>query len=167
MGKLEDTFNLPDVIEDFEKKISSKFSDEDEVFQKMNGVIKEFEGAVTDVSMAEMVNLKEFDAEMNEISEKTLQEFEDLMTLGKDVESRHAGDIFSAAAQMAKIAMDARTNKTNAKLKIIELSIRKQRNDLLAQKQNHEMSDDPGENDGQTMTRDDILALAEQLSKKS
>jgi hypothetical protein len=31
---------------------------------------------------------------MDELSDKTMNEFDDLMSLGKDVEIRHAGEIF-------------------------------------------------------------------------
>ena len=53
----------------------------------------------------------------------------DLMDLGMNVEARHAGDIFAAAQRMLKNAIEAKTSKTEKKLKMIELQLKKMKLD--------------------------------------
>ena len=92
------------------------------------------------------------------------------MIMGKDVEVKHAGEIFAAAAQMAKIALDARTNKMDARLKLLELGIRKKRNDLLEEKQKFEMGNSqthPTAPMEGSVSRDEVMAeVLEVLRKK-
>ena len=46
-----------------------------------------------------------------------------------NVESRHAGDIFAAAQRMLKNAIEAKTSKADKKLKMIELQLKKLKED--------------------------------------
>jgi len=164
MGKLEDTFNLPETIQSLEdnaESIKDYFDDSEK-----NTDIETYQEKVT-VTMEEFADLSDYEKEMNEISDKTLTEFSDIVSLAKDVETRHAGEFFSAAAQMAKISLDARNNKMTAKLKLLELQLRKQRNDLLADKQKATLpEDDNNENvESKELTRDELLEIAESLKK--
>lgn len=162
MGKLEETFNIPETISEIEDKanqLAEAFGDPD---TDLDVLVQEYAKS-TQLDFVDMNDLAKYDREMDEVSEKTLQEFEDLMILGKDVETRHAGEIFSAAAQMAKLTLDARTNKMNAKLKMAELAIRKKRNDLLEQKQSPKEQDD--DIAGEVLDRDALLQVAEQYKK--
>jgi hypothetical protein len=164
MGKLEETFNIPDTIEEIEEKanqLSDAFSDDPDT--DLDILVQEFAKS-TQLDFVDMNDLAKYDREMDEVSEKTLREFEDLMILGKDVETRHAGEIFSAAAQMAKLTLDARSNKMNAKLKMAELAIRKKRNDLLEQKQNG-TKDQDDDIEGEVLDRDALLQVAEEYKK--
>lgn len=164
MGKLEETFNIPNTIDEIEEKanqISEAFSDDPDT--DLDILVQEYAKS-TQLDFVDMTDLAKYDREMDEVSEKTLQEFEDLMILGKDVETRHAGEIFSAAAQMAKLTLDARTNKMNAKLKMAELAIRKKRNDLLEQKQNGSKDQDD-DIEGEVLDRDALLQVAEEYKK--
>jgi hypothetical protein len=164
MGKLEDTFNIPDTIDQLQMNanaVSEAFSQEPD--NDLDILIDEYAKSVK-IDFVDTTDLAKYDREMDEVSEKTLQEFEDLMILGKDVEVRHSGEIFSAAAQMAKLTLDARTNKMNARLKMAELAIRKQRNDLLQQKQNTNKDDD-SDIEGEVLSRDELLKIAEEHKK--
>lgn len=166
MGKLEETFNIPELIDDLEEAanmIESTYQEE----TPLDKTIARFQDSLSEDELTQVVDLNQYDKEMDEIATATMREFEDLATLGKDVEIRSAGDIFSAAAQMAKIALDAKTNKTNARLKILELSIRRKRNELLEDKQNFEMGKNvPAEvTEATAMDRNDILRMAEEIKK--
>lgn len=165
MGKLEETFNIPNTIEEIEEKanqISDAFSDDPDT--DLDVLIQGYAKS-TELDFVSIHDLSKYDREMDEVSEKTLQEFEDLMLLGKDVETRHAGEIFSAAAQMAKLTLDARNNKMTAKLKMAELAIRKKRNDLLEQKQNAKPPEDDDSIEGEVLDRDALLQVAEEYKK--
>ena len=170
MGKLEETFNLPDTIQEIQDKADSIIehfdTDDSEILQ----TLEKYNSDLSEVQFEDVLDFSNYDKEMDELSDKTMNEFDDLMSLGKDVEIRHAGEIFQAAAQMAKIALDARNNKMSAKLKFLELKLRKQRNDQIQQKQDSEMNNDPDDNNtvrGSSLSRDEIFDVIEELKKQS
>jgi len=78
------------------------------------------------------------DAELNEIADKALQSYEDLMDLGMNVESRYSGRVFETAGGLLKTSLDAKVAKLNNKLKVVELQLKKQKMD----------NDSTGPNDG-------------------
>ena len=65
------------------------------------------------------------DAEMDALAEKATQEFDNLMDLGMQVDSRYASEIFSVASTMLGHAITAKTAKMNKKLKMIQLQMQK------------------------------------------
>jgi len=69
------------------------------------------------------------DSELNEIADKALQAYEDLMDLGMNVESRYSGRVFEVAGSMLKTSLDAKTAKLDKKLKMIELQLKKEKMD--------------------------------------
>ena len=68
-------------------------------------------------------------------SEKLLRHFEaeesykNLMDLGMNVDSRYSGRIFEVASTMLRNAIDAKSNKIDKKLKMVELQLKKQKID--------------------------------------
>ena len=69
------------------------------------------------------------DTELNEVADKAMQAYEDLMDLGMNVESRYSGRVFEVAGTMLKTNLDAKTAKIDKKLKMIELQLKKQKLD--------------------------------------
>ena len=69
------------------------------------------------------------DRELNEIAEKAMQAYEDLMDLGMNVESRYSGRVFETAGGMLKTSLDAKVAKLDKKLKMIELQLKKEKQD--------------------------------------
>jgi hypothetical protein len=69
------------------------------------------------------------DSELNDIADKALQAYEDLMDLGMNVESRYSGRVFEVAGGMLKTSLDAKTAKLDKKLKMIELQLKKEKMD--------------------------------------
>jgi len=55
--------------------------------------------------------------------------YDDLMDLGMNVESRYSGRVFEVAGNMLKTSLDAKTAKLDKKLKMIELQLRKEKQD--------------------------------------
>lgn len=163
MGKLEDTFNIPDTINEIVEKadqICENMEEDDNLLEQVSNM-------VNSINLKKNLDMETYDKEMDEISDATLREFSELVTIGKDVETRHMGEVFSAAAQMAKIAHDARTNKMNARIKWMELELRKQRNDQIQDKQDFEMGEKgQGVEQGQSYDRNDIIDLLDQWKKK-
>jgi hypothetical protein len=69
--------------------------------------------------------LEASDQEMDELAAKATKEFDNLMDLGMQVDSRFASEIFSVASQMLGHAITAKTAKMNKKLKMIDLQLKK------------------------------------------
>ena len=69
------------------------------------------------------------DNELNDIADRALQSYEDLMDLGMNVESRYSGRVFEVAGSMLKTSLDAKVAKMDKKLKMIELQLKKEKLD--------------------------------------
>jgi len=84
--------------------------------------------------------------------------YENLMDLGMNVEARYAGRIFEVASTMLKTNLDAKTSKLEKKLKMVELQLKKEKQD----KESKTKSDDEFESgDGYVVT--DRNSLLERL----
>jgi hypothetical protein len=77
----------------------------------------------------------EHDDEMDELAKLAVQAHRDLQDLGMNVEIRHAGEIFSSSSQMLKIAVDAKNNKVEKKLRMLRLQLDKLKLDRSAKSQ--------------------------------
>jgi hypothetical protein len=69
------------------------------------------------------------DIELNEVADKAMQAYEDLMDLGMNVESRYSGRVFEVAGSMLKTSLDAKVAKLDKKLKMVELQLKKEKQD--------------------------------------
>jgi hypothetical protein len=69
------------------------------------------------------------DKELNEVADKAMAAYEDLMDLGMNVEARYASRIFEVANSMLKTNLDAKTAKLETKLKMVELQLKKEKMD--------------------------------------
>jgi hypothetical protein len=65
------------------------------------------------------------DDEMDELAALAIDAHKNLQDLGMNVEIRHAGEIFASSSQMLKIAVDAKNNKVEKKLRLIKLQLDK------------------------------------------
>ena len=128
--KLEDLLNLPDSKEMINDAVSQEadqkqyeieqaetFRDIEE-FDKIAGALPAVKG------LGEMA-----DKELNEIADKAMQAYDDLMDLGMNVESRYSGRVFETAGGMLKTSLDAKVAKLDKKLKMLELQLKKEKMD--------------------------------------
>ena len=69
------------------------------------------------------------DKELNEIALKATTAYDDLMDLGMNVEARYSGRVFEVAGGMLKTALDAKVAKLDKKLKMIDLQLKKEKQD--------------------------------------
>ena len=128
--KLEELLNLPsskEIVEDTKanankanmalKTQASTIRDISE-FDKIAGALPAVKG------LGEMA-----DTELNEVAEKAMQAYDDLMDLGMNVESRYSGRVFEVAGGMLKTSLDAKVAKMDKKLKMIELQLKKEKLD--------------------------------------
>ena len=65
------------------------------------------------------------DSELDALAIKAEQAYDDLMDLGMNVEARHGVRMFEVAAQMMNAAIQAKTNKIDKKLKMVDLQLKK------------------------------------------
>jgi hypothetical protein len=129
--KLEDLLNLPDAKEIIEQ------AEAQEAEQK-NYEIAEQEKTFRDIAEFDKISaalpavkgLGELaDKELNEVADKAMQAYEDLMDLGMNVESRYSGRVFEVAGGMLKTSLDAKVAKLDKKLKMVELQLKKEKMD--------------------------------------
>tara|TARA_B110001454_G_scaffold181960_1_gene176247 strand:+ start:187 stop:681 length:495 start_codon:yes stop_codon:yes gene_type:complete len=123
--KLEEEFDLPPLKEALEENEEVETTSEaltverEEIFTALKAADK------IDQALPVVRGLETNDVDMDSYSNQAEQAFKDLMDLGMNVEARHAGDIFAAAQRMLKNAIEAKTSKTDKKLKMIELQLKK------------------------------------------
>lgn len=72
------------------------------------------------------------DNELDSLSQKAEQAYDDLMDLGMNVEVRYSGRIFEVASSMLKNAIDAKAAKIEKKLKAVDLQLKKYKIDKEA-----------------------------------
>ena len=157
--RLEEEFNLPpmpDSEEEFtpsadEEATTSSISTLEEalsVSEKINS------------ALAEVSGMEVHDSEMDDIAEKAVESYKDLMDLGMNMTDMAAGGVFNNAAAMLKIALDAKDSKVTRKLKQVDLMLKKANLDARVAKQN---SDDTPEATATILDRNELLKL---LGKK-
>jgi hypothetical protein len=93
------------------------------------------------------------DREMDELADLAIKAHRDLQDLGMNVEIRHAGEIFSSSSQMLKIAVDAKNNKVDKKLKMLKLQLDKLKLDRTTKSQDN----DPLDVKATLMDRNELL----------
>ena len=74
------------------------------------------------------------DLELDKLAVEAEESYKNLMDLGMNSESRHAGKMFEVAQTMMKNAIEAKNAKADKKLRMIELQLKKQRVDQWEQK---------------------------------
>lgn len=78
-----------------------------------------------DHALATVENLQEHDREMDEISEKALQTFQDLCDMSVNLQDNYVARVYEVAGSFLKTALDAREAKLNRKLKTLDLQLKK------------------------------------------
>jgi hypothetical protein len=124
--KLEELFDLPpaDVENMTQAELKESMKELDTFDDKMKSVI----------------DLTSSDKEMDDIAEKAMNTFQDLMDLGMNVPVNAAAPIFEAATKLMGHALVAKSNKIEKKLKLLDLELKKRRLD-------HQIAQDTGNND--------------------
>ena len=161
--KLEETFNI-EPAEEGEKEN-----------QKETPSIEESK-ALTEVLYAELKttekidnalplvkDLNEHDKEMDDIHQKALDAFNDLLQLGMNVEVHAGAKLLETANQMLKTAMEAKDSKVDRKLKMINLQLQKAKLDhnISKNKDGFEL-----ESDGAvTISRNELLKRIDNARK--
>ena len=129
--KLEDLLNLPDSKEiinqaEVQEKEQEKYdlAEQEKTFDAMVEFDKISAALPAVKGLGEMA-----DKELNEVAERAITAYDDLMDLGMNVEQRYAGRIMEVAGNMLKTGLDAKVAKLDKKLKMVELQLKKEKMD--------------------------------------
>ena len=135
--KLEELLNLPE-SQEILKEEQEKSQAEDKKTEKKSKSIEQQQSTMRDIAEFDKIASalpsvkglgEKADSELNDIAERALQSYEDLMDLGMNVESRYGGRVFEVAGSMLKTSLDAKVAKMDKKLKMIELQLKKEKLD--------------------------------------
>jgi hypothetical protein len=129
--KLEDLLNLPDskeILADAAQQEKDQKKHEIERQKETFRKIAEFDKIAAALPQVKGLGDKA-DSELEDIAQRALEAYEDLMDLGMNVESRYSGRVFEVAGGMLKTSLDAKVAKMDKKLKMIELQLKKEKLD--------------------------------------
>ena len=157
--RLEEEFNLPPM----------HGSDEDEphIDEELEldtqQQIAEVQDALTisdkiNGALAEVRGMEAHDSEMDDIAAQAVSSYEELMSLGMNMTDMAAGPVFSNAAQMLKIALEAKDSKTTRKLKQIDLMLKKANLDARERK-NAPAEEDATDVSARPLDRNELLKI--------
>ena len=124
--KLEETFNIQpaeeeETVEKVEETPTIEESKElTEILYSELATTEKIDSALPLVS-----DLNQHDKEMDDIHQKALDAFNDLVQLGMNVEVHAGAKLLETANQMLKTAMEAKDSKVDRKLKMINLQLQK------------------------------------------
>jgi hypothetical protein len=161
--KLEELLNLPESKEivDNVRSAEKKRVKEAAVVEQENTKrdIAEFDKIAS--ALPQVQGLGDMaDTELNDIAQRALDAYEDLMDLGMNVEARYSGRVFEVAGNMLKTSLDAKVAKIDKKLKMVELQLKKEKLDK-------EDNNDSGIIDGKGFVVTDRNSLIERLKGMS
>jgi hypothetical protein len=162
--KMEEFFNLPPAQEEEVEALPEKtkeelFADAQQIYSSLSTAEK------VDMALPTVVGLERHDYEMDDIADKAVKTFEDLIALGGNVPDLHAGKIYEVAGQMLKTALEAKNAKAERKLKMIELQLKKVRAEQIDLDQGNGSR---RESSGQEFDRNELLKyIVSNKSEKS
>jgi hypothetical protein len=169
--KLEDILNLPNVKEAFAKVDDKEKSRDDkdkptipknvdpQTAKALEKTYQEFDKIAA--SLPQVKGLGDLsDLELDKLAMEAEESYKNLMDLGMNVDSRYSGRIFEVASSMLRNAIDAKSQKIDKKLKIVELQLKK----LKIDKDGSDDGSEPVESEGMIIS--DRNELMKKLLKK-
>jgi hypothetical protein len=169
--KLEDILNLPNVKEAFAKVDDKEKSRDDkdkptipknvdpQTAKALEKTYQEFDKIAA--SLPQVKGLGDLsDLELDKLAMEAEESYKNLMDLGMNVDSRYSGRIFEVASSMLRNAIDAKSQKIDKKLKIVELQLKK----LKIDKDGSDNGSEPVESEGMIIS--DRNELMKKLLKK-
>ena len=133
--KLEEEFNLPPMEDLADDATAEQVTHHVQTVEDALSVSEKINNA-----LAEVRGMEVHDSEMDDIAVQAVESYEQLMSLGMNMTDMAAGPVFSNAAAMLKIALEAKDSKVSRKLKQLDLMIKKANLDERIRK--NEGSDD-------------------------
>jgi hypothetical protein len=157
--KLEETFDINPIVKEEPVQDDTPSIEESKELTE----ILSTELATTDkidASLPMVQGLNEHDKDMDDIHNKAINTFEELISLGMNVEVHAGAKLMETANQMLKTAMEAKDSKVDRKLKMLNLQLNKAKLDLAIEKEakNKKSEDDEHESEGSVVVdRNELL----------
>jgi hypothetical protein len=138
--KLEKLLNLPENVD----IVNEPVKEEPKKSQALNvRDVSEFDKITAALPPVEGLGYMA-DQELNDIADKAMQAYEDLMDLGMNVEGRFSGRIFEVANTFLRTGLDAKIAKFDKKLKMIDLQLKKEKLDKEASRPSDDITNGEG-----------------------
>ena len=156
--KLEETFNINPIEEDEVEEETPTIEESKELTEIINSEITSTEKI--DAALPMVRDLNDHDKDMDDIHQKAINTFEELISLGMNVEVHAGAKLMETANQMLKTAMEAKDSKVDRKLKMLNLQMQKAKLDLAVEKEakNKAKTEDDFETDGHlVMDRNELM----------
>lgn len=156
--KLEEEFNLPPMNQTSIENDDELFDIPEESENTEVVSVDEIHRALTnaekiDKALSSVKGLEDHSDEMDDIAQQAVDSYQQLMNLGMNVGDREAGSIFDSASKMLTTALQARDSKITAKLRQIDLMIKKERLDR------NSTGKDSGPSSGGSIDRNELLRI--------
>lgn len=155
--RLEEEFNLPPLnVARSAGEQSAELELEIQTIEDAITISEKINSALSDVR-----DMDGHDKEMDDIAQQAVDSYQQLMSLGMNMSDMAAGSVFNNAAQMLKIALDAKDSKVSRKLKQVDLMLKKARLDQYISKKDNDHEDVPAS----VLDRNELLKLINQADK--
>ena len=155
--KLEEEFGLPpleDVLPEVQENANEEAFNAVATMDEVHEAISISEKI--DNALAEVRGMEVHDSEMDAIAVEAMLSYQQLMSLGMNMTDMAAGQVFNNAANMLKIALEAKDSKVSRKLKQVDLMLKKARVDQTAKKLG---DSDAEEINSNTFDRNELLKM--------
>ena len=117
--QLEALFDLPSAgLPEAPEEVVQALVEQDEAIEASSDLQKKVETALPQVT-----GINFHDGEMDDIAAEAMQTYKDIKDLAMNVEARHAAELLSVAAGLLQTALDAKTKKTDTKLRTVSLQL--------------------------------------------
>lgn len=155
--KLEETFNINPIEEEEKVEEAPTIEESRDLTEILSTEISTTEKI--DASLPMVQGLNEHDKDMDDIHQKAISTFEELISLGMNVEVHAGAKLMETANQMLKTAMEAKDSKVDRKLKMLNLQLQKAKLDLAQDKEDKKSKiDDEIESEGSVvLDRNELL----------
>lgn len=154
---LEELFEMPE-LEDIDTEGTIK--NEVDALQVASDILDSISNSEKiDNALSAVVDLNAHDREMDEIGEKAMESYKDLMSLGMNVSDAHAGRIFEVASLMLETKLKAADAKISRKMKTLELQLKKARLDHDISISKSKKDDDEDDDNGSVFDRNELIRI--------
>ena len=164
--KLEETFNINPIEEEEKVEETPTIEESRDLTEILSTEISTTEKI--DASLPMVQGLNEHDKDMDDIHQKAINTFEELISLGMNVEVHAGAKLMETANQMLKTAMEAKDSKVDRKLKMLNLQLQKAKLDLAQDKEDKKSKiDDEIESEGSVvLDRNELLKRLDRAQNK-
>lgn len=115
-----------------------------------------------DLALSQVSGLNEHESDMNDIAKTAMDAYKDLWDISQNIHDAHVGKVLEVAQGMLKTALEAQEAKSQRKLKMVELQIKKARLDWEMTTKGKSADNGP---DGVFFDRNELIATLLQNRK--